>query len=176
MAWLPDAMTTFDALPAVTSSPDVIAKQLAQVRELEEGVVERECELAGARDLCAKLCDVTSETSTRFDLKSKLSSVERPLADIRRQIGKITASISKINNTKPQKAFVHFIFIVFADARKKQLESAAKEGDSFRSDVSEALDWLSDTHARLDDDANKVTSADTNRLAAQTRRPPFFSI
>ena len=92
MAWLPDAMTTFDALPAVTSSPEVIAKQLAQVRELEEGVVERERELAGARDLCAKLCDVTSETSTRFDLKSKLSSVERPLADIRRQLGKITAS------------------------------------------------------------------------------------
>ena len=87
MAWLPDAITTFDALPVVTSTPEAIAKQRAQLQELEEGVADRERELTGARDLCAQLCDVTSETSTRFDLKSKLSSVERPLSDLRKQLG-----------------------------------------------------------------------------------------
>ena len=74
-------------IPVVTSSPEAIAKQRAQLQELEEGVADRERELTGARDLCAQLCDVTSETSTRFDLKSKLSSVERPLSDLRKQLG-----------------------------------------------------------------------------------------
>ena len=93
MEWLPDAISDVDTLTssAVTAAqPDVIAKQQARLQELEAELVEREAALDEGRELCRKLCDVSKEASTKFDRKSKRSSVERPFIELKKKIGELT--------------------------------------------------------------------------------------
>ena len=40
-----------------------------------------------ARRLCEELCDMTKESSTKFDLKNKLASVDAPFTEVEKKIG-----------------------------------------------------------------------------------------
>ena len=64
------------------------------LQQLEAELAEREAGLNEGRQLCKELCDVTKEASTKFDLKSKLTSVERPFADFKKKIGEFANSLA----------------------------------------------------------------------------------
>ena len=40
-----------------------------------------------ARRLCEELCGMTKESSTKFDLKNKLASVDSPFTEVEKKIG-----------------------------------------------------------------------------------------
>ena len=70
----------------------------APLQQLEAELAEREAGLNEGRQLCKELCDVTKEASTKFDLKSKLTSVERPFADFKKKIGEFVNSLAALCN------------------------------------------------------------------------------
>lgn len=41
-----------------------------------------------AHQLCKELCDMTKESSTKFDLKNKLANVDSPFTEVQKKIGK----------------------------------------------------------------------------------------
>lgn len=88
--WLPVAMETVESWPPVSAQPQQIAEQRAEVETLEAVVSEKQPLVAEAARLCHELCDQAKEGSTKFDLKNKLNSVERPVKDIVKKIGKQT--------------------------------------------------------------------------------------
>ena len=53
--------------------------------KLKKQVVEK------AQDECQEMCDAVKEPLTKFDLKNKLASVEKPFKDLERKIGKFWA-------------------------------------------------------------------------------------
>lgn len=53
--------------------------------KLKKQVVEK------AQDECQQMCDAVKEPLTKFDLKNKLASVEKPFKDLERKIGKLWA-------------------------------------------------------------------------------------
>ena len=58
------------------------------VQGFEDELNGKEKALDEARDLCKKLCDKIKESASKSDLKNKLTSVERPLNDISKKIGR----------------------------------------------------------------------------------------
>ena len=68
---------------------DIISTLHIFQQSLEEEAASHQATLDKARDLCRRLCDRTKDSSTKFDLKSKLGSVERPFVDINKKIGTI---------------------------------------------------------------------------------------
>ena len=76
-----------DSMPPVATQPEVVTQQKQDVCQMEEEVKAHQPTLDEAVRLCKQLCDSTKEGSTKFDLKNKLSSVEKPFNDIKKRLG-----------------------------------------------------------------------------------------
>ncbi len=59
------------------------------MQNFEEEVSEHDKDLTDARNLCKQLCDGIKESSSKFDLKNKLTNVERPFHDVNKKIGEL---------------------------------------------------------------------------------------
>lgn len=66
------------------------------------------------KTLCKQLCDKTKESSSKFDLKNKLMTVEKPYAEISKKL----------------------------EERKKNLEGAVAEGEKFNTQLSDMVKWV----------------------------------
>ena len=86
--WLPEITDKMDTMPAVATQPEVVQQQKEDVRKMEEEVENQQTTVDDAAKLCKELCEFTKEGSTKFDLKNKLGSVEKPFNDIKKKLGK----------------------------------------------------------------------------------------
>jgi hypothetical protein len=64
---------------------------LAFFQDLENDISGREKMVDELRNLCAQMCDKVKESSSKFDLKNKLSTVERPFKDVSKKLCKCCA-------------------------------------------------------------------------------------
>ncbi|CAH1803324.1 unnamed protein product [Owenia fusiformis] len=120
--WIPDIMDKMMDQEPVSSQPAELEAQRADLERMEE-----------------ELCETTKESSAKFDLKSKLSNVERPFNDLVKKI----------------------------DARKKEIKGAVKEVRRFDETCTEMLDWIADQQFKLDN--QEPISGKADKLKEQVR-------
>ena len=56
-------------------------------QKFEEEVSDHQKDLDDARNLCKQLCEGIKESASKFDLKNKLTNIERPFNDLNKKIG-----------------------------------------------------------------------------------------
>ena len=86
--WLVPTTEKVDSLPPVSTQPEIIKEQKAEMQELLKDVAKRDPEVEEARQLCRQLSDSTKEPSTKFDIKNKLTNVDKPFQDIKKKLGR----------------------------------------------------------------------------------------
>lgn len=86
--WLPTVTEQLDKLPPVSTQIDGVAEQKEELKKISDDVEAHKPKIEEAATLCKQLCDSTKEQSTKFDLRNKLSSVEKPYNDASKKRGK----------------------------------------------------------------------------------------
>jgi hypothetical protein len=65
------------------------------LQKLEMELSEEQPKLNKVRDLCHQLCDKAKDPNTKSDIRSKLSALEKDLADTTKKLGESLGSIER---------------------------------------------------------------------------------
>ena len=85
--WLPTMQEKMESLPVISTQADMVAEQKSQLKELSDDVEGQRPQVEKAAALCKQLVDSTKEGSIKFDLKNKLTNVEKPYNEICKKLG-----------------------------------------------------------------------------------------
>ena len=125
-----------------------------------------------ARTLCQQLCDSNKEASQKFDLKNKLTSVDKPYTEIGTKLGKfilisygvfiyvffsttlqyITYALLICRPTGFRELYILGlkIAIFLLDERLKALDGAVHAGQQFKTSLQDMLQWVENKNEDLD--------------------------
>ena len=57
---------------------------------MQKDLTEHEKTLEDLQGLCKKMCSNLKESSSKFDLKNKITTIERPLKDLQKKLGRFS--------------------------------------------------------------------------------------
>ena len=137
--WLSGASEKVEQLPPVSTQPEVIEQQKKDLNKLMDEVTGHGPKVEEVKVLCKQLCDKTKESSTKFDLKNKLASIEKPFNEMTKKL----------------------------DERKRNLEGAVIEGEKFNAMLTDMLKWVSDKQENME--VCEPLSGQSEKLSSQAR-------
>ncbi|KAH3699002.1 hypothetical protein DPMN_073948, partial [Dreissena polymorpha] len=129
-AWLGDYMTTLDQLPPVASSPEKHKEHLKEIHELESERKKHVPILDQAKEIAKKLADNTKDANTKFEIKNKIASIEKPMFEAERKLQTRSNDLSKVSEQGAKlRASCQDLVALLGDLEQKAAKNEPVSGD-----------------------------------------------
>ncbi|KAK3581860.1 hypothetical protein CHS0354_032763 [Potamilus streckersoni] len=140
--WLADYATTLDSLSPIATSSEKQKQQLRELEELKAELKSKLPQLEKIKEVGKKLCDNTKDSSTKLDLRNKISNLEKPIAEAEKKLV----------------------------LRENEIHKASQEVEKFHDSCKELLDWVDGIRERHSESEPVSANSDIIKQQAQKNK------